>query len=84
MGIVVIPVPVPFTEDLGMTVPEIILEVILDLGLVGSEVAVGEIVYVDVIVSAEEVRKYLVVGRAVDLGVESAVDLEPVPVLGLP
>ena len=76
VGIVVVAVLVALGKGLGGSVPEIVVQIVLDHRRIGGEIPLGELVDVDIVVSAEQVVQNLVVLRAVPLVGESSVDCQ--------
>ncbi len=74
MGIVVIAVLVTFLEGLGGSVLEEVIKVVLDHRRIGCEIPFGELVDVDIVVSAKQIIKNLVVLSAVPLVGKSSGD----------
>ena len=78
MGVIVIAVLVTLAEHLCLPVLEEVVQVVLYHGRARCEIALGELVYVQVVVPAKEVIHDLVVLGAVPFQVDSAVKCEPV------
>ena len=76
MGIVVVAVLVTLGKGLGGSVPEIVVQIVLNHRRIGGEIPLGELVDVDIIVSAEQVVQNLIVLRAVPFVGKSSGDCQ--------
>ena len=75
--IVVVAVFVAETDLLGFAVGEVVVKVVLDGVVIGSEVTLGEVVEVQIVLGSEQVSHDCVVFGAVDLRVQAAHHLHP-------